>query len=124
MGKVFMLKIIYHCLVHISYSYSWIAMASTTKTFNLSSLLEAVESTDVGDNSKKDLFDFVRSLMTNLIKQDPQMYNKCHVVMEDEVQNTYEHFEDAKTVFLKRIREVVGESNWNQALEDSGMQMN
>ena len=52
------------------------------------------------------------------------MYNKCHVVMEDEVQNTYEHFEDAKTVFLKRISEVVGESNWNQALEDSGMQMN
>lgn len=99
-------------------------MASTTKTFNLSSLLETVERTDIGDDSKKDLFDFVRSLMANLIKQDPQMYNKCHVVMEDEVQNTYEHFEDAKTVFLKRIREVVGESNWSQALEDSGMQMN
>ena len=96
-------------------------MNTTTETFNLSSLLTYLPDND--DTAKRNLLDFVRSLMQMLLSSEPKLYNQVKVVMDEEVQKTYQDFEDAKAALLKRIREVVGELIWTKALSDSGVQM-
>lgn len=104
-----------------SLPWQYVIMNTTTETFNLSSLLTYLPDND--DTAKRNLFDFVRCLMQMLLSSEPQLYNQVKVIMDEEVQKTYQSFEDAKTALLKRIREVVGESNFKKALSDSGVQM-
>ena len=90
-------------------------------TFNLSSLLNNLDGPGEDNEEKKDLFEFVRTLMQSLAKDDPQIYNRAKVMMDEEVQKNFSSFEEAKTTFLDRIKEIAGEKNWKKACDECGV---
>lgn len=98
-------------------------MASATGAFNLSSLLINLDEPGDDNAAKKDMFVFIRCLMQRLEKDDPQTYNRAKVMMDEEVQKNFSTFEEAKTTFLERIREIVGEANWTKAVLESGVKL-
>jgi hypothetical protein len=100
-----------------------LTMATETEMFNLSSLLNDLENPGEDSTAKKELFAFVRCLMQGLEKEDPQIYNRAKVMMDEEVQKNYGSFEEAKTTFFARIREIVGEASWTKAASESGVKM-
>jgi hemerythrin-like domain-containing protein len=100
-----------------------LTMTSETEPFNLSSLLNNLENPGEDNAAKKELFVFVRCLMQGLEKEDPQIYNRAKVMMDEEVQKNYGSFEEAKTTFFARIREIVGEASWTKAESESGIKM-
>jgi hypothetical protein len=100
-----------------------LTMASETGTFNLSSLLNDLENPGEDNAAKKELFVFVRCLMQGLEKEDPQIYNRVKVMMDEEVQKNYASFEEAKTSCFARIQEIVGEASWTKAVSESGVKM-
>eukprot|EP00980_Cylindrotheca_fusiformis_P010932 scaffold2499_cov125-Cylindrotheca_fusiformis.AAC.23 len=98
-------------------------MASETGVFNLSSLLNNLDGPGEDNAAKKDMFAFVRCLMQGMEKDDPQTYNRAKVMMDEEVQKNFGSFEEAKTEFLARIREIAGEENWAKAAAESGVNL-
>lgn len=97
---------------------------ATVDVFNLSSLLNNLDGPGEENAEKKDLFMFVRTLMQRLEKDDPPVYNRVKVMMDEEVQKNFGSFEEAKTTFLARIKDIVGPENWSQASSDSGVALN
>ena len=93
-----------------------------TEVFNLSSLLNNLDGPGEENEEKKDLFDFVRTLMQDLQQNDPPVYNRAKVMMDEEVQKNFGSFEEAKTTFLTRIKEIVGDENWTKACTEAGFE--
>ncbi|CAJ1962310.1 unnamed protein product [Cylindrotheca closterium] len=98
-------------------------MATTDAgVFNLSSLLNNLDGPGEDNEEKKDLFEFVRTLMQSLATDDPQIYNKAKVMMDEEVQKNFSSFEEAKSTFLARIKEIAGDEHWKKACDECGVE--
>lgn len=93
-----------------------------TAVFNLSSLLNNLHGPGDENAEKKDLFEVVRTLMQALETEDPQIYNRVKVMMDEEVQKNFGSFEEAKTTFVARIKEIVGDENWTKACTEAGVE--
>ncbi|KAL3936689.1 MAG: hypothetical protein SGBAC_008048 [Bacillariaceae sp.] len=96
-------------------------MTTDAGVFNLSSLLNNLDGPGEDNEEKKDLFVFVRTLMQSLATENPPIYNRAKVMMDEEVQKNFSSFEEAKNTFLARIKEIAGDESWNKACTASGV---